>query len=435
MIDKKVELEQAFDAYLQAETDVGLSRNSNSSSHESRIQLLELQFAQVEMEEEQELERINIEREKRLLEIEQKERLWEAKKLSLDAKRKIKEAMLAENRSCSGASFGSRRYVQEKSVKAPVLLEPTGMGTTDCKLDCKGGELDQNFVADARKPQVQELKSTFEKLMAKSSQPHVGTDIKPCDDGKVGQISFIGQRPSVGPALSLPSLARCQGSMVESSKKEDLSLRKGQGIVEDVQRTLAEAIREARYRYFLPKVEIEKFDGNPLKYFQFMHGFDAHVESCYKDNGRKLDLLFSLCIGEAHRAIEGCFYLPCDVGYPEAMKRLEERFGQKPVIVEAYVDKLTDGPLIRESDSKAICALADEAFNCFMTLKGWDCAACLNHQENIRKDYSRFPLSMRKRFDDICCLLYKEDNLPTFENLVNLKRQHQQVAAKERQSV
>ena len=54
---------------------------------------------------------------------------------------------------------------------------------------------------------------------------------------------------------------------------------------------------------------------------------------------------------------------------------------------------------------------------------------------------------MRERFDDICCLLYKEENLPTFENLVNflqnevarsnscLKRQHQQVAAKERQSV
>ena len=45
MIGKKVELEQAFDAYLQAETDAGLSRNSNSGSHESRIQLLELQFA------------------------------------------------------------------------------------------------------------------------------------------------------------------------------------------------------------------------------------------------------------------------------------------------------------------------------------------------------------------------------------------------------
>ena len=85
-----------------------------------------------------------------------------------------------------------------------------------------------------------------------------------------------------------------------------------------------------------------------------MHRFDAHFESCYEDNGRKLDSLFSLCI-EALRAIEGCFYLPCDVGYPEARKRLQGRFGQKPVIVEAYVDKLTGGPPIRESDSKAIC--------------------------------------------------------------------------------
>ena len=111
------------------------------------------------------------------------------------------------------------------------------------------------------------------------------------------------------------------------------------------------------------------------------------------------------------------------------------------------MDKLTGGPPIRESDSKAICALADEAFNCLMTLKGWDCAASLNFLENIRKIYSGFPLSMRKRCDDICCLLYKEENLPTFENLVKflpneaarsnsyLKRQHQQVAAKERQSV
>ena len=196
MTGKKVELEQAFDAYLQVETDAGLSRNLNPSSHESRIQLLEVQFAQVEMEEERELERIKIEREKKLLEIEQKERLWEAKKRSLDAKRKIKEAMLAESRSRSGAFFGSRRYVQEKSVKAPVLLEPTGIGTTDCKLDCKGGELDQNFVADARKPLVQELKPTFEKFMEKSSQlekPHVGAEIKPCGSNEFhGSTSLSG---------------------------------------------------------------------------------------------------------------------------------------------------------------------------------------------------------------------------------------------------
>ena len=49
-------------------------------------------------------------------------------------------------------------------------------------------------------------------------------EIKPCDDRKMGQMRFVGQRPSVGPALSLPCHARCQGSMVESSKKEDLSL-------------------------------------------------------------------------------------------------------------------------------------------------------------------------------------------------------------------
>ena len=90
-----------------------------------------------------------------------------AKKRSLDAKRKIKEAMLAENKSRYGASFRSRRYVQKKSVKAPLLLEPTGISTTDCKLDCKGGELDPNFVADARNPLVQQLKPTFEKLMAR----------------------------------------------------------------------------------------------------------------------------------------------------------------------------------------------------------------------------------------------------------------------------
>ena len=236
-----MELEQNFDAYLQAETDAGLSRNSNSSSKESRTQLLDLQFAQIEMEEEQKLEQIMIGREKRYLEIEQKEKLWEAKKRSLDAKRRIKEAMLAENRSRFGASFRSRRCVQEKSVKAFVLLAPSGIRARDYKLNCKGDELDQNFVAAARKPLIQELKPTFEKLMARSSQlekPYVGAEIKPCDDEEVGQISLIGQRPSVGLALSLPSHARCQGSIVENSKKEDLPLRKGQDIVGDVQSRL-----------------------------------------------------------------------------------------------------------------------------------------------------------------------------------------------------
>ena len=150
-------------------------------------------------------------------------------------------------------------------MKASVLLELTGISTTNCKLECKDGELDLNFVTDARKLLVQELKPTFEKLITKSSQLeklHVGTEIKSCDDIKVDQMSLISQRPLVGSALSFPSHATFQETMVESSVKEVLSLRKGQDIVKDVQRTLAEAIREARIGYSRPKAEIENFDGS-----------------------------------------------------------------------------------------------------------------------------------------------------------------------------
>lgn len=56
----------------------------------------------------------------------------------------------------------------------------------------------------------------------------------------------------------------------------------------------------------LPKTEIMKFDGDPLKYWQFIRTFDSIVGNTQVDPTSKLNVLLQYCTGKALQVIECC---------------------------------------------------------------------------------------------------------------------------------
>ena len=129
--------------------------------------------------------------------------------------------------------------------------------------------------------------------------------------------------------------------------------------VYELKNAFADALSEVKNDSARRRVEIEKFSGDPLRCYKFEYQIDSHVDSRICDPRKKLDLLLSQCTGEALRAIEGCLYLPPEIGYVEARKRLQQRFGQRTLVIEMYVEQLTVGPCIKHGDYKALTELAD----------------------------------------------------------------------------
>jgi hypothetical protein len=103
----------------------------------------------------------------------------------------------------------------------------------------------------------------------------------------------------------------------------------------------------------LPNTEIMPFDWDPLRYYLFIRSFDNAVGRTSVDDNAKLNRLLQYCKGKALSVIECCAMMePC--GYRMARAQLEERFGSKFVISEAWIGKVTDDPGIKSNDHKAL---------------------------------------------------------------------------------
>jgi len=82
----------------------------------------------------------------------------------------------------------------------------------------------------------------------------------------------------------------------------------------------------------LPKVEIEKFSGDPLKYQSFVALFNETVDNKSVDDDAKLSRLLQYTTGAAKDAIRSCALIGGTEGYLQAQKLLQKRFGNTHLI-------------------------------------------------------------------------------------------------------
>ena len=88
-----------------------------------------------------------------------------------------------------------------------------------------------------------------------------------------------------------------------------------------------------------------KFDGNPLKYYQFIRQVEDRVLNVYSgtDPGHALHLLLDATKGRAHKLIASCVMLSPDRALNEALQLLHKAFGSFQVDVRAFIDSVCEG--------------------------------------------------------------------------------------------
>ena len=92
------------------------------------------------------------------------------------------------------------------------------------------------------------------------------------------------------------------------------------------------------------------------------------MEKCTKDDSLRLQLLIKYCTGKAKEPIKRCGMMSGKDGYVKAKKLLEECFGEKYVVSNAWIEKLSEGPPIKQNDREALLDLADDLESCEITL-------------------------------------------------------------------
>ena len=114
-----------------------------------------------------------------------------------------------------------------------------------------------------------------------------------------------------------------------------------------------------------PKLVINNFDGDVMKYFEFKSKFKLHVESVYLNNNDRMSYLESLCVGKAKEAIGGLTCLPDqNIAYERAWQRLDKRFGDSRNLMNSLQEQLLNGPSIKEWDGEALTKLCDQMYKC-----------------------------------------------------------------------
>ena len=93
----------------------------------------------------------------------------------------------------------------------------------------------------------------------------------------------------------------------------------------------------------IPKVEIDKFEGDPLEYGSFMSVFDELVDRRVNDSQVKLTRLLQYTSGPAKGAIKNCALIGGEDGYVQARNILKNRYGNNHLVSKQIIDSLKSG--------------------------------------------------------------------------------------------
>ncbi|KAJ8034197.1 hypothetical protein HOLleu_20937 [Holothuria leucospilota] len=137
-----------------------------------------------------------------------------------------------------------------------------------------------------------------------------------------------------------------------------------------------------------------KFSGNPLYYHSFVSGYNSAVEGI-GDFSIKLKALLALCEGDALASIQYALLQNPEDGLKAALETLKIRFGNPPVIAQAWVRKIVSSDKLHSGN---INRFSDDLENCVAALTSLKCLGELDNQTNIRIISEKLPRFLQQRW-------------------------------------
>ena len=144
-----------------------------------------------------------------------------------------------------------------------------------------------------------------------------------------------------------------------------------------------------------------KFSGDPLRYPYFIRHFKNSVLKMIHDKASCFQILLNECTGEALKTIEhlGIYEDPA-VALSEALKLLEQNYGNKPVLVQSYLDELTKGPEIKDT-ADGLRSYLSQIRTCQTVFNDCGEANALDQISNLQPIWQRLPPPVRTRFHQL----------------------------------
>ncbi len=167
----------------------------------------------------------------------------------------------------------------------------------------------------------------------------------------------------------------------------------------------------------LPRLTIESYDGDPLKYHSFMAVFDAMVGKIPGDSEGKLCRLLQYTTGRAKDAIGKCSLIGGDDGYKRAREILEARFGNKHIIRQRVVHDILNGPPVRTPEE--LQSFADELEHAFEILKKMEHLTDLDSHHTIIEVMARLDCKLQEEWIEKAIeIKEKEEAYPNLQAFV-----------------
>ncbi|CAB3992200.1 Hypothetical predicted protein, partial [Paramuricea clavata] len=176
------------------------------------------------------------------------------------------------------------------------------------------------------------------------------------------------------------------------------------------------SVTSRQKRMELPKREFLYFDGNPVNYTTFMRNFELNVENRVQETSVKLSFLIQYTSGTAREAIENCVILPADEGYAKAKEILRKNFGQKHIIVRAFIERVTKGPQIKPGEPDKLMQLARDMRNCLLNSTQLNYKADINAMDTLSKIVKKLPSYLQAKWAERSGTLIGCDIEPEFQH-------------------
>jgi len=204
-----------------------------------------------------------------------------------------------------------------------------------------------------------------------------------------------------GPLYMLTSRNVVQSVPVESSRSlQPNPLERSRSSVASNPGVQVEPVTFHVFKPDLPKPELLKFDGNPMRYPLFISNFEAHIASklVAQDNALKLQYLIQHCQREAKQPIEFCTILSAEAGYKRARELLHANYGKPRIIARAHIGRLCNGAKIKPTDWKNLVKLSHDLEEWDVTLNHLGYYANLNNFDNLTKIVELLPFELQRRW-------------------------------------
>ena len=143
------------------------------------------------------------------------------------------------------------------------------------------------------------------------------------------------------------------------------------------------------------------------------------VERNVKSSGARMQYLQQYLDGEPKDLMKGCHYMEPDAGYVEAMKLLNEKYGDPYKVSNAYLKKVNDWPTLRPGDDNALEKLAIFLTQCLSAMEFLSYLVTLDHPNNLQCLVKKLPFYQQERWRREVTKLREKGKNPAFKHFVN----------------